>query len=96
MHTLKLGESIEILYLAKQLCTSAIPSLNDSKSPIIIGVLVTLIVLSITSVILRVVARKISKINLWWDDYLIIMALVKACTLERRILTDVITGSSLE
>ena len=73
-----ISESTETLELAKRLCVSAVPALNDSKLLLIIVITIILMVLSIIAVILRLAARKVSKVNYWWDDYLAILALVRA------------------
>ena len=52
--------------------------LRNNKGPIIIGVSSMLLVLSTTAVILRVVARRIKRVILAEDDYLIFLAQVSA------------------
>ena len=69
--------SIETLNFAREVCTSAVPALNDSRAPQVIAVFVIITLLSITSVFLRLISRKISNIKYGWDDYLIIIALVR-------------------
>jgi len=59
------------------LCTAAVPNLKDSRAPMVLAILSTLTVLSIVAVIARLVARRMSKVALWWDDYTIIVALVR-------------------
>lgn len=67
----------ETLDFARQLCTAAVPSLKDSRAPTVLAILSTLTVLSIVAVSARLVARRLSKVALWWDDYTIIVALVR-------------------
>ena len=66
----------ETLALADQLCTAADPSMNDSRAPVVIGIIVTIMTLASVSVVARIYSRKLSGIKLSWDDYLIMVALV--------------------
>ena len=50
--------------------------LSASKGPQILAAVATTYVLATIAVILRFVSRRISKAQLWWDDWLIIIALV--------------------
>ncbi|MCJ1432056.1 hypothetical protein MMC27_001412 [Xylographa pallens] len=57
---------------------------NATEAPKIIAVSVVLIILSTAAVVLRFVARMLSKAGLWWDDWVIVAALVmtwSACLL---------------
>ena len=51
-------------------------NVNDSQGPRIIGTSVTLIVISTLALVLRFVARHLSRAGLWWDDWTILAALV--------------------
>ncbi|MCJ1286890.1 hypothetical protein MMC26_006236 [Xylographa opegraphella] len=50
--------------------------INASDVPKIIAVSVVLIVLSTAAVVLRFISRMLSKAGLWWDDWVIVAALV--------------------
>ncbi|MCJ1408687.1 hypothetical protein MMC19_002762 [Ptychographa xylographoides] len=50
--------------------------ITANQSPRIIGVSVTLIVIATVAVVLRFVSRLVSKAGLWWDDWMIVAALV--------------------
>ena len=57
--------------------TSAIPGdIHASRVHLILGVSIALLVLSFVAVALRLLARRLSGAGLWWDDWLIIAALV--------------------
>ena len=51
--------------------------INATDAPKIIAVSVVLIILSTAAVVLRFISRMLSKAGLWWDDWLIVAALVK-------------------
>ena len=46
------------------------------KSPLIIAISTLLIVLPTTAISLRFISRHLSKAGLWWDDWVILLALV--------------------
>ncbi|MCJ1359517.1 MAG: hypothetical protein MMC33_009519 [Icmadophila ericetorum] len=71
-----LDDGEKILTLSDTLCTSAVPSFADSRQPMIIAVLVVLVVLALAAVTARLTSRRITSAQLWWDDYLIIGALI--------------------
>ena len=52
--------------------------LYADKRPLLLGVLITLIALSIIIVALRFLTRRLSGAGYWWDDWLILAALVRA------------------
>ena len=54
-------------------------NLSDTQVPRIIATSAVLITLSTIAVLLRFVARYLSKAGLWWDDWTILMALVCYC-----------------
>ena len=57
--------------------TTAIPGdIHASKAHLILGVSIALLILSFIAVALRLLARRLSGAGLWWDDWLIIAALV--------------------
>jgi hypothetical protein len=62
--------------LASQLCITADPSLNESRTAMIIAIISICIFLSVASVVGRIISRRMSGVKLWWDDYLILLALV--------------------
>ncbi|MCJ1294429.1 hypothetical protein MMC34_005987 [Xylographa carneopallida] len=80
------------LALADQLCTAADPSMNDSRAPVVIGIIVTIMTLASVSVVARIYSRKLSGIKLSWDDYLIMVALVFTLGLNAAVLYGVHLG----
>ena len=52
--------------------------LKINKQGKLIGVNITLVVLSAIFVALRLLARRIARAGLWYDDYAIIFALISA------------------
>lgn len=61
--------------------STAAPSAADyaaNKAPAILGVNITVAVLTTLAVTLRVVARRVQKLSLQADDYLIILAVVRS------------------
>jgi hypothetical protein len=52
--------------------------LSATQAPRIIGASVVLIILSTAAVVLRFLARRLSRAGLWWDDWTILFALVWA------------------
>lgn len=55
---------------------NAAQPLIDDKSPTLIAVAITLIILETTAVAVRFLSRYLSKAGFWWDDWLILGALV--------------------
>ena len=55
--------------------------IRENKGPILIGTCVMLLALSTTTVILRIISRRIKRVKLAADDYLIFLAQV-SCTLN--------------
>ena len=51
--------------------------INANQGPKIIAVSAILIIISTIAVILRFVSRMVSKAGLWWDDWLIVGAMVR-------------------
>ena len=54
----------------------SVTGLAADRGPIIIGVVTALYTCTIIALVLRLVARYLSKTKLWWDDYLAIAAWV--------------------
>lgn len=54
-----------------------------NRGPFLIRTCCAMIALSATAVTLRFLSRRLSKVSLWWDDWLILIALVSR---ERRSL----------
>lgn len=52
------------------------PLPNGDRGPAINAVQVLMIILATTSVIMRFIARRMSAAGLWWDDWVILGALV--------------------
>ena len=65
---------------------------NATEVPKIIAVSVVLIILSTSAVILRFISRMLSKAGLWWDDWVIVAALVMSswatCIQESRLIVS--------
>jgi len=51
---------------------------NANQGPKIIAVSAVLIAISTIAVILRFLSRMVSKAGLWWDDWLIVGAMVRS------------------
>ena len=58
--------------MAKELCTSAVPSLNDNQYGLAITSLTIIVILMVISVALRLVSRHLSAARFGPDDYAII------------------------
>ena len=54
-------------------------NLSDSKQPDIYGTISTVCPVAVLVVVLRLLARRVSKAGYWWDDWIIIIAMVE-CT----------------
>lgn len=50
---------------------------KDNRGPEILAVNVVLFVICALAVVLRVYSRRIAKVKLWWDDWIIIADLVR-------------------
>ena len=62
--------------MAKELCVSAVPSLNDNQDSLAITSLVVIVTFMVMSVVLRLVSRYLSSARFGPDDYTIIAAAV--------------------
>lgn len=51
--------------------------LNETKVPTLVSVFVVIWVLGLLAVLLRLLARKVSRNGLWWDDWIIMASLVE-------------------
>ena len=49
---------------------------HANKGSLVLGVSILVSVLAITAVALRFLSRKLSKAHYWWDDWMIVAALV--------------------
>ena len=49
---------------------------HANKGPIVLGIFILVTFLAITAVALRFLSRKLSKAQYWWDDWMILAALV--------------------
>ena len=49
---------------------------HANKGPLVLGVSILVSFLAITAVALRFLSRKLSKAHYWWDDWMILAALV--------------------
>ena len=52
-------------------------NLSDSKQPDIYGAISTVYSVAVLAVVLRLPARRLSKASYWWDDWIIIIAMVE-------------------
>ena len=50
---------------------------DQSRTPEIYGGTISLIVLATFLVVARIIGRRISAAKLWWDDFVIVFALVR-------------------
>ena len=62
--------------MAKELCTSALPSLTDNQTTLFVSSLTIIMTFMVISVILRLVSRHLSAARFGADDYTIIGAAV--------------------
>ena len=62
------------LLTARGICGAAVPSLQDSRTPLITGVIILLLVLMTTTVSLRFVSRYLSPAKYGPDDWMILVA----------------------
>ena len=69
-------EFLDSLPAARKICIQAVPWLNDTRGPKIVAAVATLTTLAIVAVLLRLQARRISKLRFGWDDWLIVFALM--------------------
>ena len=67
---------IATLAAAGELCTAAVPSLNDSRQAEILAAVIVMMALSTIAVVLRLISRKISAARIGIDDGLMVLALV--------------------
>lgn len=54
---------------------------DQSRTAEVFGGTISLIILASVAVAARLAARKISVAGLWWDDYVIVLALVRSAFL---------------
>ena len=66
----------ESVLTTQRICSSAVPWLNDSRQLYVVVSVSVLVALATVAVILRVVARRITKVKFGIDDWLIGLALV--------------------
>ena len=57
-------------------------NLSETQIPRILGINIATFAIAIISVVLRFVSRQLSSAQLWWDDWLIVSALVCYLTLK--------------
>ena len=51
--------------------------LHEDQGPQLLPVFIIFTILPVIAVCLRLLARKTTRVSLWWDDYLILVALVR-------------------
>ena len=52
-------------------------NLDDSQGPRVIATSIVLMILASLAVVLRFIARHLSRAGLWWDDWTVLAALVR-------------------
>ena len=57
--------------------TQIVPYTGSGRQPVVLGVSIFLTVLSIVAVSLRLYSRRISRIGFWFDDWAVVIALVR-------------------
>ena len=50
---------------------------QQSRQPMMIGIFTTFFILPGIAVGLRILSRRLTRLSLWWDDWLILMAMVR-------------------
>lgn len=63
-------------YLCRFIVKMSSKDEHANKGPIILGISILVTFLAITAVALRFLSRKLSKAQYWWDDWMILAALV--------------------
>ena len=58
------------------------PSAADDRGPQLIATGLTTAILATYAVGMRFWSRKMSKVNLWWDDWIILLSLVGSLSLS--------------
>ena len=76
------------LTIARGLCVSAVPRLNDSRQPEVLAAIIVMMVLAIAAVVLRLIARRLSAARLGIDDFLILVALVHSLQSLSPLISD--------
>lgn len=56
---------------------------QEDQAPAVNAVSAIFTALSILAVILRIIARRVSHLALWWDDWLLVLALVSSRTTRK-------------
>ena len=56
--------------------SSANVDLSENRGPAILGAVISVWSVAVLAVVLRFIARKMSKVGLWLDDYLIFVGTV--------------------
>ena len=51
--------------------------LHANKGPVVLVVSILMVILAVAAVALRFLSRKLSKAIFWWDDWIILAALVR-------------------
>lgn len=52
-------------------------NLSETQVPRILGVNIATFALACTAIVLRFISRRLSRATLWWDDWLMIPAIVR-------------------
>ena len=63
-------------------------NLNESRGPDMIGAIVSTYCVAIAVVALRIFARRVGKVRLWIDDYLILVGMVRDLPLRQDYCTN--------
>ena len=51
---------------------------QNDVSGLVLALMIVFMVLSVLSVALRLISRRIARLKLWWDDYFVIASLVSS------------------
>ena len=75
--------TVAAMSMAKDLCISAVPSLKDDQTALVISSLTVIMTFMVLSVVLRLVSRHLSAARFGPDDYMIVAAMVDIPQLSR-------------
>ena len=75
---------LEAISSTQRICSDAVPWLNDDRGVVVVVCMTILLALATVAVILRVLARRISRVDFGIDDWLIGVALVSLQSLANK------------
>lgn len=68
--------------------TNSISYTGEERQPVVLGVSLVFVILSLAAVSLRFYSRLISKVGLWYDDWAIFIALVRWPSIIEAFITE--------